>query len=93
MNLLCPELILAATAVCQLIMIVIRLGCTLRSLMITHYTTEHRLFALIISFSFDTVGAVVRLVLLLITTTSAANRLIGEVVQSRRRPLLGSSPG
>ena len=35
MNLLCPELILAATAVCQLIMIVIRLGCTLRSLMIT----------------------------------------------------------
>ena len=26
-------------------------------------------------------------------TTSAANRLIGEVVQSRRRPLLGPSPG
>ena len=25
--------------------------------------------------------------------TSAANRLIGEVVQSRRRPLLGASPG
>ena len=25
--------------------------------------------------------------------TSAANRLIGEVVQSRRRPLLGPSPG
>ena len=25
--------------------------------------------------------------------TSAANRLIGEVVQSRRRPLLGRSPG
>ena len=24
---------------------------------------------------------------------SAANRLIGEVVQSRRRPLLGPSPG
>ena len=24
--------------------------------------------------------------------TSAANRLIGEVVQSRRRPLLGPSP-
>ena len=35
MNLLCPELILAATAVCQLIMIVIRLGCTLRSPIIT----------------------------------------------------------
>ena len=27
------------------------------------------------------------------TVTSAANRLIGEVVQSRRRPLLGPSPG
>ena len=27
------------------------------------------------------------------TATSAANRLIGEVVQSRRRPLLGPSPG
>ena len=26
-------------------------------------------------------------------TASAANRLIGEVVQSRRRPLLGPSPG
>ena len=26
-------------------------------------------------------------------TGSAANRLIGEVVQSRRRPLLGPSPG
>ena len=26
-------------------------------------------------------------------SASAANRLIGEVVQSRRRPLLGSSPG
>ena len=26
-------------------------------------------------------------------TTSAANRLIGEVVQSQRRPLLGPSPG
>ena len=26
-------------------------------------------------------------------TSSAANRLIGEVVQSRRRPLLGPSPG
>ena len=25
--------------------------------------------------------------------TNAANRLIGEVVQSRRRPLLGPSPG
>ena len=25
--------------------------------------------------------------------TSAANRLIGEIVQSRRRPLLGPSPG
>ena len=25
--------------------------------------------------------------------TSAANRLIGEVIQSRRRPLLGPSPG
>ena len=25
--------------------------------------------------------------------TSAAHRLIGEVVQSRRRPLLGPSPG
>ena len=25
--------------------------------------------------------------------SSAANRLIGEVVQSRRRPLLGPSPG
>ena len=25
--------------------------------------------------------------------TSAANRLIGEAVQSRRRPLLGPSPG
>ena len=25
--------------------------------------------------------------------TSAANRLIGEVVQSRRRPILGPSPG
>ena len=25
--------------------------------------------------------------------TSAANQLIGEVVQSRRRPLLGPSPG
>ena len=25
--------------------------------------------------------------------TSAANRLISEVVQSRRRPLLGPSPG
>ena len=28
-----------------------------------------------------------------IIITSAANRLIGEVVQSRRRPLLGPSPG
>ena len=27
------------------------------------------------------------------TAFSAANRLIGEVVQSRRRPLLGPSPG
>ena len=27
------------------------------------------------------------------TRTSAANRLIVEVVQSRRRPLLGPSPG
>ena len=27
------------------------------------------------------------------TRTSAANQLIGEVVQSRRRPLLGPSPG
>ena len=27
------------------------------------------------------------------THASAANRLIGEVVQSRRRPLLGPSPG
>ena len=27
------------------------------------------------------------------TRTSAANRSIGEVVQSRRRPLLGPSPG
>ena len=26
-------------------------------------------------------------------TNSAANRLISEVVQSRRRPLLGPSPG
>ena len=26
-------------------------------------------------------------------SSSAANRLIGEVVQSRRRPLLGPSPG
>ena len=26
-------------------------------------------------------------------SASAANRLIGEVVQSRRRPLLGPSPG
>ena len=26
-------------------------------------------------------------------SNSAANRLIGEVVQSRRRPLLGPSPG
>ena len=25
--------------------------------------------------------------------TSGANRLIGEVVQTRRRPLLGPSPG
>ena len=25
--------------------------------------------------------------------SSAANRLLGEVVQSRRRPLLGPSPG
>ena len=29
----------------------------------------------------------------IIVNTSAANRLIGEVVQSRRRPLLGPSPG
>ena len=29
----------------------------------------------------------------LVIRTSAANRLIGEVVQSRRRPLLGPSPG
>ena len=28
-----------------------------------------------------------------VIVTSAANRLIGEVVQSRRRPLLGPSPG
>ena len=28
-----------------------------------------------------------------IVLISAANRLIGEVVQSRRRPLLGPSPG
>ena len=28
----------------------------------------------------------------LVIRTSAANRLIGEVVQSRRRPLLGPSP-
>ena len=26
-------------------------------------------------------------------SSSAANRLIGEIVQSRRRPLLGPSPG
>ena len=31
--------------------------------------------------------------LLFLLATSAANRLIGEVVQSRRRPLLGPSPG
>ena len=30
---------------------------------------------------------------LVLLITSAANRLIGEVVQSRRRPLLGPSPG
>ena len=30
---------------------------------------------------------------LLQISTSAANRLIGEVVQSQRRPLLGPSPG
>ena len=30
---------------------------------------------------------------LILLNTSAANRLIGEVVQSRRRPLLGPSPG
>ena len=30
---------------------------------------------------------------ILYDTISAANRLIGEVVQSRRRPLLGPSPG
>ena len=30
---------------------------------------------------------------LAMTRNSAANRLIGEVVQSRRRPLLGPSPG
>ena len=29
----------------------------------------------------------------MIIVISAANRLIGEVVQSRRRPLLGPSPG
>ena len=29
----------------------------------------------------------------LVIRTSAANRLISEVVQSRRRPLLGPSPG
>ena len=29
----------------------------------------------------------------LLIRSSAANRLIGEVVQSRRRPLLGPSPG
>ena len=29
----------------------------------------------------------------LLVPVSAANRLIGEVVQSRRRPLLGPSPG
>ena len=29
----------------------------------------------------------------LLIVISAANRLIGEVVQSRRRPLLGPSPG
>ena len=28
-----------------------------------------------------------------INVSSATNRLIGEVVQSRRRPLLGPSPG
>ena len=30
---------------------------------------------------------------LVMIISSAANRLIGEVVQSRRRPLLGPSPG
>ena len=28
-----------------------------------------------------------------LVSSSAANRLIGEVVQSQRRPLLGPSPG
>ena len=32
-------------------------------------------------------------ILLLLIKVSAANRLIGEVVQSRRRPILGPSPG
>ena len=48
------------------------------------------------------IGEVIIIIIILITMiddvmtsvcNSAANRLIGEVVQSRRRPLLGPSPG
>ena len=42
-----------------------------------------------VSSSHSVIGSFVRFS----NTTSAANRLIGEVVQSRRRPLLGPSPG
>ena len=39
------------------------------------------------------VGREVCLLLLLLRDPGGGNRLIGEVVQSRRRPLLGPSPG
>ena len=38
-------------------------------------------------------GGVLVTTLVVSGLVSAANRLIGEVVQSRRRPLLGPSPG
>ena len=38
-------------------------------------------------------GAITADVQAVLVSSSAANRLIGEVVQSQRRPLLGPSPG
>ena len=41
----------------------------------------------------ESYSALEAIFLLAMIIISAANRLIGEVVQSRRRPLLGPSPG
>ena len=53
-----------------------------------HYTVLH-----VTSQNYRSSASPAQMVNYMGVCTSAANRLIGEVVQSRRRPLLGPSPG